>query len=374
MKSYDVIVVGCGAMGTSAAYNLSKRGYKVLALERFGLNHGLGSSHGKTRIIRLAYAEDSRYVPLLRRAFQAWKEIEQRTGQPLLMMTGGLMVGAPGGELVVGVLKSVREHQLSHRVLEGSQVGAEFPAFNVDEGLVAVHEDSAGVLFPEKCLSAFHRLAIEERCEFRFVDPVKSWTSLKEGIEVATSTEKYRADKVVMCAGPWMGGLTKGAVPLKVERQVPFWFDSKGEGRFSPDKMPIFVVEEGPEWTFYGFPDLGDGVKVGRHHGGETVDPDSVNRDVSDSDVSPVREFVKHRLPGLDADPVDASPCLYSNTPDSNFVIDFHPAEPRVLLVSACSGHGFKFAPVMGEVAADLIGARKPAFDISFLGLSRFIR
>ncbi len=372
MRRYDAVVVGCGAMGSSTSYSLASKGLKVLTLERYGLNHDKGSSHGRSRIIRLAYYEDPRYVPLLKRAYASWREMEKKSGRRLLTTTGGLMVGPGGGELVKGVLNSVRTHGLKHSLLTGREAGERFPAFRIGEEMDAVYEEDAGVLYPGECIDAFVAEAKSMGAEFEFSKEVTRWRSTGEGIELEAGGEEYIAERLVLCAGPWTGKLLGGSVPLICERQVPMWFSSGGKEEFLPHRFPVFIAEESPGVFFYGIPELGHGVKVARTHGGMTVDPDKVPREVTAEDVEPVAEFISRRLPHLGRTPVDATTCIYTNTPDLNFAIGRHPADGRVTVVSACSGHGFKFASAMGEIAADLATGRKPAFDLSFLGVDRF--
>jgi sarcosine oxidase len=373
-QHWDAIVVGCGAMGASASYNLARRGLRVLTLERFGLNHELGSSHGKTRIIRLAYYEDSRYVPMLRRAFDSWRELETKSARTLLQMTGGLMVGKPDGELVAGVLGSAKAHGIPHRVLTASEAEEEFEAFSLDEDMCAVHENSAGILFPEECIRAFVDGANGAGCEVRFEEVVNRWTSSESGIEVESSKGKYQTDRLVLCAGAWNSTLLANLLPLQVERQVPFWFSSKGLPCFTPQEMPVFIFEEDQGRFYYGIPEVGHGVKVARTHGGDSGDPDNIRREVTEVDLAPVRGFISRRLRRLEGPPIASTTCLYTNTPDLNFVLGLHPDDPRVTIVSACSGHGFKFASVVGEVVADFATEKKTAFDVSFLGVERFAR
>jgi sarcosine oxidase len=371
-RRWDAIVVGCGVMGASTSYNLAKRGLRVLNIERFGVNHEFGSSHGKTRIIRMAYYEDPRYVPLLRRAYESWKEMESKSGKKLLRITGGLMIGRPDGELVKGVLKSAKEHRISHRVMSASDAESRFEAFTLGEEYSAVYEDSAGVLFAEECVRAFVGLGSEAGCEYRFSEQVRKWSSTTEGVEVETSAGKQTASKLVICAGPWNGGLLQGLLPLQVERQVPFWFSSGGSDSFSPSKMPVFIMEEDPGRFYYGIPDVGHGVKVARSHGGEPSDPEKVRREVTQDDILPVKGFISRRLRDLDGLPIASTTCLYTNTPDMNFAIGPHPSHDKVVVVSACSGHGFKFASVIGEVAADFVTGKPVTYDLKFLDPARF--
>jgi len=373
-KKWDVIVVGCGIMGASVSYNLAGRGLRVLNLERFGVNHRYGSSHGKTRIIRLAYYEDPRYVPLLRRAFQSWREAEAKSGKRLLEITGGLMIGRENEELVHGTLESAKTHGLPYEVLTALEVEERFPAFALGKEYTSVYEPNAGVLFAEECVRAFVGLGSEAGCEFRFSEQVKEWRSGPEGVEVQTSNGTQVANKIVFSAGAWNGQLLNGLVPLKCERQVPIWFSSGGQDAFSAPKMPVFIMEEEKGVFYYGTPDVGHGVKVARTHGGEFSEPDHVIREVTERDIAPVRKFVSRRMTKLDGPPIASTTCIYSNTPDLNFAVGAHPADPRVVVISACSGHGFKFASVIGEIAADLVTSGKSAFDISFLSPGRFTK
>jgi len=359
-------------MGASVSYNLASRGLRVLDLERFGVNHKFGSSHGKTRIIRLAYYEDPRYVPLLRRAFQSWRETEAKSGKRLLEITGGLMIAREDGELVQGTLRSAKAHGLPFEVISAERVEDRFPAFTLGEEYSAVYEPNAGILFAEECVRALVGLGSEAGCEYRFSEQVKGWESGPEEVEVQTSSGIQVANKVVFCGGAWNGELLKGLVPLQCERQVPLWFSSGGQDAFSPSRMPVFIMEEEAGVFYYGTPDVGHGVKVARTHGGEVSEPDHVRREVTERDITPVRGFISRRMARLDGPPIASTTCIYSNTPDLNFAVGPHPADPRLVVMSACSGHGFKFASVMGEIAADLVTEGKTSFDISFLSPGRF--
>ena len=372
MQRFDAIVVGCGAMGSSVSYNLARRGLHVLTLERFSLNHERGSSHGRTRVIRLAYFEDPRYVPLLRRAFVAWDDLARNSGSEVIRRTGGLMIGRKEGPLVTGVLRSAVAHSLPHRLMNASEVMSQFSVLRLDEEQCAVHDDNAGILFPDSCISSFVKLAKESGCEFRFGERVTRWKPHPEAVEVETEKETYEAGGLVFAAGAWTGSLLPRLLPLTCERQVQFWFEAPAGGAFATGRLPVFISEEDSSHYFYGIPDVGHGVKVARTHGGTPTDPERMDRRVTDADLEPVRTFMARRLPKLVPNPIASAPCIYTNTPDSNFVVDFHPQDERVVVMSACSGHGFKFSSVLGEVAADFVTKRGTDFDVSFLRLGRF--
>lgn len=370
VRHFDVAVVGCGAAGASISHHLASRGAKTLTLEQFQLNHSNGSSHGRTRIIRTAYYEDPRYVPLLRSAFDGWYELQRVSGRRIIQLTGGLMIGAMDSELVKGVLRSAKEHGLEHDVLSSSEAIDRFGMFRLDEGQSAVYEKNAGVLFAEECLSAFSEAASRDGAEIRFGEALTGWKGTREGVEVRTAGETFLADRLALAAGPWNAVLLGQFLPLTCERQVQFWFRSKSAAS-GPDRMPVFISDEGGR-LFYGIPDFGDGVKAAETHRGRRADPRKQERDVTQADREPPEWFVKRRLPDLEPEPRDSATCIYTNTPDRNFVIDFLPGDDRVLMVSACSGHGFKFASVIGEIAADLLLDGRTRHDISFLRAARF--
>ena len=322
MRHFDAIVVGCGAMGSSISYHLASKGLRILTLEQFDLGHANGSSHGKTRIIRTAYSEDPRYVPLVQRAFELWRDLQKESDMEILRMTGGLMVGPARGTLVPGVLRSAREHQLRHEFLSPYEVTERFGVLNLDEAQSAVYEEGAGILYPENCIGVHVALAKRAGVEFRFREACTKWESTNDGVELQTTNDSYLADSVVIATGAWMSQFFDGSIALSCERQIPFWFESGEDDRFGADQMPVFIVEELDGRLFYGIPDVGHGVKVARHHGGEVTSPGQINRVVSEFDRRPVRTFVRRRLPRLNPEPVSSSTCIYTNTPDGNFVVD----------------------------------------------------
>lgn len=359
-------------MGSSIAYQLASRGLKTLVLERFELNHANGSSHGETRIIRTVYSEDPRYVPLVRRAFECWKELKRKSGGNIIRMIGGLTVGPSNGTLLSGAMKSAKEYGLQCELLSSKEAMEKFGVFSFEEGLSALYEKDAGVLFPEESVAAHVSLAKDSGAEFRFTEPLSRWRSVEKGLELETEKDSYAADKVVFAAGAWTTSLLGGVIPLSRERQVPFWFGAADDVGFGVDRMPIFIVQERDGRLFYGIADVGHGVKVARHHGGDVVSPDEVNREVTESDKRPVVEFVRRSLPRLNTEPSSWTTCIYTNTVDGNFVIDFHPRDKRILVVSACSGHGFKFASVMGEIGADQVIDGRTRHDIACFNIARF--
>lgn len=357
-------------MGSAAAWHLARRGVCVLGFDRFRPPHTLGSSTGQTRIIREAYFESPFYVPMVRRAFDHWRELEARAGKPLLQMTGGITIGPADGPLVSGAVASARAHGVPYQELTPGQVRERFP-FQPDDSLAGVWDPGAGILFPEDCIEAFLGQAAEAGADLHFDEPITGWQPDGAGVRVATTRGEYLADCLILAAGAWMPGLARAGIrlPLQVARQTLFWFEAAPELR--PPGCPIWLWEtrEGP--VYYGFPDLGNGAKAARHHAGAIVDPTTVDRAVAESEAGELSRFLAHAVPGI-GKLWDASVCLYTNTPDEHFIIDRHPDCPAVILASPCSGHGFKFAPAVGEILADLAVGREPGFDLAPFRLDRF--
>lgn len=361
----DVIIVGLGAMGSAAAYHLAKHGKSILGLDRFTPPHASGSSHGKTRIIREAYFEHPLYVPLIQRAYELWAELEGESGDKLFQQTGGLMMGRPDSAVVAGARRSAEEHRLRHEILCAHDVRLRFPALHPADDMIAVWEPRAGILFPERCVEAHLTLARRRGAELHFDEPVLRWQRDGEGVRVFTNRDEYGAGQLLLTTGSWITSfVAELRLPLTVERQIQFWFEPKSPARFQPDRCPIHIWEHEPGKYFYGFPDLGEGVKVAGHHEGKTVDPDSIDRVVAPDEVEGMRAIVRRFLPDADGPLRSAVVCMYTNTPDGHFFIDRHPAHPQVLIASPCSGHGFKFSSVVGEVLAELLVKDRTQFDL----------
>jgi sarcosine oxidase len=383
--AYDVIVLGLGAMGSAATCHLARRGARVLGLDRFAPPHAHGSSSGRSRIIREAYFEHPAYVPMVQRAYGLWAALERDSGRRLFLQTGGLMIGPPAGALVSGALLSARAHGLRHEVLDTAALRQRYPALRPDDGTVAVWEPRAGVLFPEECVRAHLEQAARAGATLVPDEPGVGWSATTAGVEVRTGRGSYTAGKLLIACGAWtLGLLPELGLPLVPQRQVQLWFEASGPapagphaapggaGAFSPERFPVFIWEDEPGRFIYGFPELGDGVKVARHHEGEPTDPARVRREVTDDDVRPMRTVLERLIPGANGRLLDSAVCLYTNAPDSHFVLDVHPAHPRVVVASPCSGHGFKFSSVLGETLADLALGAPPRFDLGLFRIDRF--
>jgi sarcosine oxidase len=374
MPVYDVIILGLGAMGSAAAHALARRGRRVLGLEQFSPAHDRGASHGRSRIIREAYFEDPAYVPLIQRAYELWTELQSTWAAPLLVMTGGLMIGPRGGELVEGALASARTHRLAYELIDAAEVRARVPALHPDDGTVAVAEPRAGVLFPETCVRAQLAAAAGSGAELRFEERVVRWGASGAGVSVQTDRGRYTAGGLVITAGPWAAQVVPElGLPLIVERNVMFWFRPlRNAGLFGPDRFPIYILEYAPGAFIYGFPAFGDdGVKIAHHHSGEFCTPQTIRREVSAGEVDRMRQLLGRYLPDANGDLLATVTCMYTNTPDGHFIIDHHPVHPAVTIGCGFSGHGFKFAPVVGEILADLAIEGRTRHPIDLFRLRR---
>lgn len=370
--TYDVIVLGLGGMGSAAAAELARRGVRVLGLEQFGFAHSRGSSHGRTRIIRTAYYEHPAYVPLVRRAFDLWRELEGWYEQPLLTDCPCLCVGDPSGELVTGVQRAATEHALPVEALSAKEVERRFPAFRVPEPWVGVMEQSAGILAVEACVQAQIDDATDAGADLRADEPVLEWRAVGDGVEVTTAEGTYSAAKLVVTAGAWATRLLADiGVSLKVMRQVQWWFG--GDEAFGVGRFPVFMFDA-PGGAYYGLPAVGDlGLKCARHYGAPEVgSPDEVNWDVAPGEAADVRTFLAKHIPAAARPPIHGEVCMYTLTPDRHFVIDLHPQFPQVAVACGFSGHGFKFAPTVGEILADLALTGRTDHPIELFRAGRF--
>jgi sarcosine oxidase len=357
--THDVIVAGLGGMGSAAAYQLAGRGQRVLGLERFSPAHDRGSSHGRSRIIRQAYFEGSEYVPLLLRAYELWEQLEEETGQRLMTLTGGLMIGREDGELVSGSVRSAEEHGLPYEMLDAAEIRRSFPAYAPGPETVALYEEKAGFVRPEETVKAHLDQASSSGADLRFGEPVLSWEASGDEVRVETPKSTYEAGRLVISPGAWAPQVLADLdLPLEVIRQVMFWYEPKnGLAPFLPERFPIFIWEPEDGNMFYGFPaqDADRGVKAAFFRaGGVPTSPDTIDREVHEEEIGFLRSYLAEHVPELAGRCLDARACMYTNTPDEHFVISAHPEHPQVVIACGFSGHGYKFCSVVGEIVADL--------------------
>ena len=350
----------------------------MLGLERFDIPHAMGSSHGVTRIIRLPYYEDPAYVPLLRRAYALWRELEERSGERLLVTTGSLDAGSGDGAIFNGALSSARLHGLAHEVLDGEAVNARWPGYRLPPTLRAVFQPDGGFVLSERAIVAHANAAMAADAEIRARERVLGWDARPggEGVTVRTDRGRYQAARLVLAAGAWMAELAPPLAGLAVpERQVLAWFRPRAPALFAPGRFPVFNLEA-EEGRFYGLPEWEvPGFKLGRyHHRGEHVAADAPRREPDEEDEALLRGFAERYFPDGAGATMALRACLFTNTPDEHFVLDRHPAFPQVVLASPCSGHGYKFCSVVGEILADLAtGNGATRHEIGFLRLGRLL-
>ncbi|MDE3200911.1 MAG: N-methyl-L-tryptophan oxidase [Acidobacteriota bacterium] len=376
--SYDVIILGLGAMGSATAMHLAERGVRVLGLEQFTSPHDLGSSHGGSRMIRQAYFESANYIPLVLRAYELWRRLERDTNTSLLHITGGLNIGAQDGELVQRTIAASEQHSIPFEVLDAAAIRKRFPAFAPLAGDAAVHETHAGYLLPEACIHAHLQRAAHASAELKFDEKVLTWTADENGIEVQTSRGFYSAGHLVIAAGPWAKEALHDVVPLRVTRQVMAWIQPVGGvTAFLPEKFPVYLSESSDgAFHGYGFPALDGpqgGVKAAIHGSETECTPETIDRGVHAADFERIVAGLKARLPSLDGTLVRAKTCLYTMTPDEHFVIGAHPTHEHCSIACGFSGHGFKFASVVGEILADLATKGKTTHPIAQFSPLRFV-
>ena len=354
---YDAIVIGCGGMGSAALRALALKGKRVLGIEQFEPGHDRGSSHGHSRIIRLAYNEHPDYVPLLRRAFELWSDIEVETGQRLFVKTGGLDIGPMDGRVVTGALAACRTHSLAHEWMTGPEIHRRFPGVEVPEHYGAVFHEEAGYLNPEACIDAMVASAVGHGAALKEGETLQSLARLSDGWDLCTDRGRYTADQVIVTAGAWsqfvLPDLERLAIP---ERQVVGWFDSLDPSRFSAEQFPVFILDS-PYGEYYGFPidESGRGFKIGRfHHLKEEVDPRKSLATPDERDEAVLRQAIEEFFPLAGGKLQRMQTCMFTNSPDGHFIIDRHPDSSNLIVAAGFSGHGFKFACVVGELLAAL--------------------
>ena len=373
---YDAIVIGLGGMGTASAFHLARRGRRVLGLEQHDLLHEQGSSHGLTRIIRLAYHEDPSYVPLLRRSYELWHELEDRAGEPLLITTGSLEGGPEDGETFRGALHAAELHEIPHEVLDAAELRRRHPAYaGFDPATRVVWQPDGGFLLAERTMLAHVNQAIAAGADLRFREPVISWEPIgQDGVRVTTARSSYEADRLVITAGPWARRLVPQLEALAVpERQVLAWLQPTRPELFEPDRFPVFLVDV-EEGSYYGFPvhDV-PGFKFGRyHHLREPIDPDDPDRAAHPEDERVLRSFAERYFPDGAGATVMLKACIFTNSPDEHFIIDRLADTPQVSIAAGFSGHGYKFCSVVGEIMADLATHDGTRHEIGLFRLDRF--
>lgn len=380
MTPYDVIITGAGSMGAAACYYLAKRGYRVLALEQSGSTpHENGSHAGQSRIIRKAYFEHPDYVPLLDRAYENWRHLEQLTGEQVYHRTGVLYCGPGQHPVMKGVKYAAEKNNIRLLQADDNPALSFFRLNNSDEILF---EPDAGFLLPEKCIRLYCQEAKKNGADIQTGEKVLEWEKQAGTIRVLTSKNTYHTSKLIITAGAWAGQVTRQlGVPLKVTRQIIVWVEPENPALFTPGQFPCWLIAgDRIHGAWYGFPYLsGDkfpgpaGLKFALHYPGEVADPDDVNREVTPEEIHKIIEEAKQYFTPAGYKVVAAKTCLYTNSPDEHFIIDHLPGyDTDVTIACGFSGHGFKFASVAGEMLTDLAMTGRTVLPVEFLGLKRF--
>ncbi|WP_208247581.1 N-methyl-L-tryptophan oxidase (plasmid) [Rhizobium sp. T1470] len=376
---FDVAVIGLGAMGSAALSFLAARGARTIGVDAYFPAHALSSSHGDSRLIRLGYFEDPSYVPLLRRAYRNWRGLEARLRTDILTITGVLQIGAESSKIVAGTRASCKMHGLAHEVLDRADMARRFPAFQLDDEDIAVLDPQGGYLRPEAAVMGYLKLAAQDGAVLHFGERVIAIEPGDGGVTIRSADGHYRARKVVVATGSLIAELVpqlrQHAVPI---RQVVAWYQPRDGFATERQRMPCFLRDEGAEGSYFGFPAIGaDGVKVGRHaHFREPIDPTQPNPAVNDADTALLDGFISKRVPAAAGLRVNAVTCRYTMLPSEDFLLDLAPGHPNVVVASPCSGHGFKFASVVGEILADLALEGQTSLPIaafSFEAMNRFV-
>lgn len=377
-RSANVLIIGLGAMGSAAAAWLAERGQRVVAFDAFTPPHAQGSSHGRSRIYRYAYWEDPRYVHLLLRGRELWRKLERDSRVPLLHRTGGLVIGPSDGQLVPRSAESARQFDLPYEVLMAVELQRRWPVFAIAPHMMGLLEQDAGYLIPELCIAQWMRVAHHHGAELHCNEPVISWEARGDAVTVRTSRGIWSADRLIVAAGPWAPRILRDlGLPLRVTRQVVFWFRPQGGvDAFRPDRLPIYLFESEPAMAvLYGFPLTGgdeEGVKVALHGSDDVCTPESCDRAIHTVDEKRIRARLATTVPSLAGRLVDAATCLYTMTPDEHFIVGAHPEHANVLVAAGFSGHGFKFAPVIGEALGELAVKGASSVDLSMFAPGRF--
>ena len=374
----DVIVLGLGAMGSAVAGAIAEQGCRVTAFDAFTPPHAHGSSHGHSRIYRQAYWEDPRYVGLLLRVRELWEKLERDSGQKLLHLTGGLSLGPSAGELVRRSAESARQFDLPHEVFSAAELLRRWPVFRIDDDTIGLLEQNAGYLDPELCIRQQILKAARLGAELHCDEAVLDFETSPESVTVRTARATYSAGHLVVAAGPWANQLLADLkVHLRVTRQVVFWFEPTASIE-AFRRLPVYLFETATdERMLYGFPLTGsdvEGVKVAIHGSDELCTPETVDREIRPSDEALIRRRLAASLPALNGRLVHAETCLYTMTPDEHFILGAHPHDAAITLALGFSGHGFKFAPVIGEAIAELVAHGRIRHDLAMFSPGRFLQ
>ena len=373
---YDVIIIGLGAMGSAASYYLSKNGVKVLGLDTYEPPHKLGSSHGHTRVIREAYHEGTSYVPIVKRAYELWNELDHEIEDKLILEYGGMYLG-DDGKYLSDAKKSAKKYDIPIKEFSSKEIKEKYNILNPPNNFKGLLENRSGAVFPEKAISNFLSKSINNGSSHNYNEKVIGWGKQSKFYKVETDKNNYFAEKLIFSSGAWIKNLVPSLkLPVKIERQVLFWFDPiKDKDRFHYSNMPNTGWDLDNGMEFYTQPNIENkGFKVAMHHNGKFISENDLNRESNADDLSIVKNFLEEYIPLANGKLIDSRVCVYTNTPDFDFIIDFYPNDENIIICSPCSGHGFKFTPAIGEICSELVINNGTNYDLSEFSINRLMK
>ena len=373
---YDVIIIGLGAMGSAASYYLSKNGVKVLGLDTYEPPHKLGSSHGHTRVIREAYHEGTSYVPIVKRAYELWNELDHEIEDKLILEYGGMYLG-DDGKYLSDAKKSAKKYDIPIKEFSSKEIKEKFNILNPPNNFKGLLENRSGAVFPEKAISNFLSKSINNGSSHNYNEKVIGWEKQSKFYKVETDKNNYFAEKLIFSSGAWIKNLVPSLkLPVKIERQVLFWFDPiKDKDKFHYSNMPNTGWDLDNGMEFYTQPNIENkGFKVAMHHNGKFISENDLNRESNADDLSIVKNFLEEYIPLANGKLIDSRVCVYTNTPDLDFIIDFYPNDENLIICSPCSGHGFKFTPAIGEICSELVINNGTNYDLSEFSIKRLMK
>ena len=373
---YDVIIIGLGAMGSAASYYLSKNGVKVLGLDTYEPPHKLGSSHGHTRVIREAYHEGTSYVPIVKRAYELWNELDHEIEDKLILEYGGMYLG-DDGKYLSDAKKSAKKYDIPIKEFSSKEIKEKYNILNPPNNFKGLLENRSGAVFPEKAISNFLSKSINNGSSHNYNEKVIGWEKQSKFYKVETDKNNYFAEKLIFSSGAWIKNLVPSLkLPVKIERQVLFWFDPiKDKDKFHYSNMPNTGWDLDNGMEFYTQPNIENkGFKVAMHHNGKFISENDLNRESNADDLSIVKNFLEEYIPLANGKLIDSRVCVYTNTPDLDFIIDFYPNDENIIICSPCSGHGFKFTPAIGEICSELVINNGTNYDLSEFSIKRLMK
>ena len=373
---YDVIIIGLGAMGSAASYYLSKNGVKVLGLDTYEPPHKLGSSHGHTRVIREAYHEGTSYVPIVKRAYELWNELDHEIEDKLILEYGGMYLG-DDGKYLSDAKKSAKKYDIPIKEFSSKEIKEKYNILNPPNNFKGLLENRSGAVFPEKAISNFLSKSINNGSSHNYNEKVIGWEKQSKFYKVETDKNNYFAEKLIFSSGAWIKNLVPSLkLPVKIERQVLFWFDPiKDKDKFHYSNMPNTGWDLDNGMEFYTQPNIENkGFKVAMHHNGKFISENDLNRESNADDLSIVKNFLEEYIPLANGKLIDSRVCVYTNTPDLDFIIDFYPNDENIIICSPCSGHGFKFTPAIGEICSELVINNETNYDLSEFSIKRLMK